>query len=117
LDEIAGDVQDPPLHLNVAVPNELTRCLAAAGETHPVDHVVKPTLERGQEVVTGDPRERCDPLEGVAELLLAHTVDTLDLLLLTELLRVFRRLLPTSCVLTMLPRREWATLHRALLGV
>src|SRR4029078_653065 len=55
-------------------------------------------------------------LEGVPELLLAELIDPLDLLLLTELLAVLRRLAPARRVLPVLARRVRTTLHRALLG-
>jgi hypothetical protein len=39
----------------MAVPDELTRGLAARGEAHAVDHVVQTALERGEEVVPVTP--------------------------------------------------------------
>ncbi len=92
LHEEARDVHRLAVHLDVAVANELARRLAARREAHAVDDVVETALERGEKVVARDARQRRDALERVAELLLAHAVDALDLLLLTQLLRVLRRL-------------------------
>src|SRR5665811_2536169 len=86
LHEEARDVHRLLIHLDVTVPNELARRLAAARESHAVHDVVEARLQRGQEIVSRDSRERCDPLEGITELPLADPVDALDLLLLTELL-------------------------------
>ena len=63
-----------------------------------------------------DPRQRRHLLEGVPELLLAQAVDALDLLLLAQLLGVFRRLATARRVLAVLAGRVWTTLDRALLG-
>src|SRR5450759_5515461 len=92
LHEEARDVDRLLIHLDVAVPHELARRLAAARESHAVHDVVETRLQRGEEIVSRDSRERCDPLEGVPELSLADAVDALDFLLLAELLRVLRQL-------------------------
>src|ERR1700682_4209368 len=93
--QIARDVHRLLIHLDVAMPNELARCLAAARESHAVNDVVETRLQCGEKIVSRYSRKRCDPLEGVPELPLADAIDTLDLLLLTELLRVLRHL-PTA---------------------
>ena len=46
------------VHLDVTVTDELARRLAAGREAHAVDHVVEPALERGQQVVARDARQR-----------------------------------------------------------
>src|SRR5581483_4079726 len=103
-DGIARDVHGLAVHLDMAMANELTRSLAACGETHAVHHVIQPTLKCREKVVAGDPRQLGDLLERVAELLLAHAVNALDLLLFTELLGVLRRLAATGGVLSVLTR-------------
>ena len=60
-------------------------------------------LAKSEHDVTGDTRLRLRTLEEQAELLLAHTIDGLDLLLLAELLTVFGNFL-AALVRTMLPR-------------
>ena len=104
------------IHLDVAMPDELTRCLAAGGETHAVHHVIEATLECREKVVARDAGQRAHLLEGVPELLLAHPVDALDLLLLAQLLRVLRRLATARRRLAVLAGRIRTTLDRALLG-
>src|SRR6185312_4542923 len=79
-------------------------------------HVVQAALESCEEVVTGDARQRPHLLEGVAELLLAQPVDALDLLLLTELLGIFRRLAAAGRALPVLTRSVRTTLDGTLLG-
>ena len=104
------------VHLDVAVADELTRGLAAGGEAHAVHHVVEARLECREQVVARDAGLRRDLLERVAELLLAQPVDALDLLLLTQLLRVLRRLAAARRRLAVLAGRVRTTLDRALLG-
>src|SRR5687768_2099614 len=116
LHQIARDVDVLLIHFDVAVPNELSRRLAARRESHAVHDVVEATLERREQVVPRDSGQLRDALEGVAELLFAHAVDAFHLLLLTELLRVLRRLAATGRALPVLTRGVWTTLHRALLG-
>jgi hypothetical protein len=52
---VRRDVDQPPLDLDVAVPDELAGRLAARREAHAVHDVVEPALERGEQVVTRDP--------------------------------------------------------------
>src|SRR5205085_1504556 len=101
---IARHVDRLAVDLDVAVPDELARGLATGGEAHAVNHVVEAALERGEQVVAGDARQRAHALERVAELPLAHAIDALDLLLLTKLLRVLARLAAARRTLTVLTR-------------
>src|SRR5258705_586661 len=112
----ARDVHRRLVHFDMAVADELAGGLAARREAHAIHDVVEARLERGQQVVTRDAGLRADLLERVAELLLAHTVDALDLLLLTELLGDLRRLAAARRRLAMLAGRVRATLDGALLG-
>ena len=115
-DHVARDVDALAVHLDVAVTNELARAPCGWREAHAVDHVVETALERGEQVVARDARERGHPLERVAELLFADAVDALDLLLLAELLGVLRRLAAAAGALAVLPRRVRTALDGALLG-
>src|SRR6185503_12689931 len=102
--------------LDVAVTNELSRCLAARGEAHAVHDVVETALESGEKIVAGDARHRCHALERVAELVLAHTIDALDLLLFTKLLGILRHLATAGSRSSVLARGRRTTLDGALLG-
>src|SRR6185295_13619053 len=113
---IARDVHALLVHFDMAMTNELARGLAAAGEAHAVHHVVQTRLERREQIVTAKTGLRAHLVEGVAELLLAHAVDALDLLLLTKLLGELRRLAAAGRGLTVLARRIRTTLDGALLG-
>src|SRR6184192_1612637 len=79
LHQVARNVDRLLIYFDMAVPNELTRSLAAARESHAIDDVVETRLQRREKIVSGDSRKRCDALEGVPELSFAHAVDTLDL--------------------------------------
>jgi hypothetical protein len=106
----------PALDLDVAVPDELARGLAARREAHAVHDVVEAALERGEQVVARDALLGRDLLERVAELLLRDAVDALDLLLLAQLLGVLRHLAAAGRVWPCWPGRVGAALDRALLG-
>src|SRR5688572_107164 len=97
------------------MPDELARGLATGREAKPVHHVVQPALQRCQQVVSGDARERRHILERVPELLFGNTVNALDLLFLAKLLRVFRCLAATRRGLAMLAGCIRPAFHRALL--
>src|SRR5690606_4773081 len=101
---------------DVAVADQLARGLAARREAHPVDHIVQAALEGREEVVARHARQGGHLLERVAELTLRHAIDALDLLLLTELLRVLAHLAAAGRVLAVLTRGIRTTLDRALLG-
>src|SRR5690606_15088802 len=117
LDRVTRDVHYPPVHLDVPVPNELTRLTPARREREPVHDVVQPALQRNQEVLARHAGLLRRPLEQVLEVPLAYAVDPLDLLLLTQLLRVIRHLPPARLRQTMLTRRIVPTLDRTLLRV
>src|SRR5438034_470296 len=68
LDLIARDVDGALIDLDVTMANQLTRGFPARGEAKPIHHVIQPTLERGEQVMTRDPRQRGDSLERVVEL-------------------------------------------------
>src|SRR5205814_8970712 len=69
-----------------------------------------------EKVVTRDPGHRGNLPERVAKLLLAHAIDPLDLLLLTELLGAFGCLAPALRALPVLAGRVRTSFHRTLLG-
>jgi hypothetical protein len=99
------------------MPNKLPRLIPARRKAETKDHIVQTGLEGDQEVLTCHPiLVRCT-LEEIPELLLQKPVHPLDLLLLTELNRVLRLLLPASLSWAVLSGRIGAALHRALLGV
>src|SRR6185295_18420279 len=115
IDEIAGHVNGALVDFDVAVTNELTCSLAAGSEAHAVHYVVQPALECCEKVVTRNARQRGDTFERVTELPLTHAVNALDLLLLTKLFRVLRRLAAARRVLPVLARRIRPPLDGALL--
>src|SRR6185503_15577629 len=114
--QVARDINSLLVDLDVTVANELSRGLAARGETHAVHNVVETALESGEKIVAGDARHRGDALERVAELVLAHAIDALDLLLLTKLLRILRHLATAGGRRSVLTRGRRTTLDGALLG-
>src|SRR5690242_4973823 len=116
LHEVARNVDRLLVDFDVTVTNELASCLAAAGESHPIHDVVETRFQRGEKIVSRNSRQRCDALKGVTELSFAHAVNALDLLLLTQLLRVLRHLATTSGRSAVLTGRRRTTLDRALLG-
>src|SRR5687767_6049970 len=83
------DVDRARVHLDVTVPDQLACRLSARRESEAVDHVVQSTLQRRQQVMSGDARKRGDMLERVSELLFRNPVNAFDLLLLAKLLGVF----------------------------
>src|SRR5512145_611445 len=111
-----GHVDAPPVHLHVAVADELARRLAAGGEAHPVDEVVQPGLEGNHEVGALDARVPGGLDVEAAELALREAVEPLHLLLLAQLLGVLRGLAPAGGRGTVLAGGVPATLDRALLG-
>src|SRR5687768_3973122 len=116
-DVIGGDVHAAAVHLDMAVPDELARRLAARREPHPVDDVVEAGLEGDQQVRALDARLQRRGLERIAELALGEAVHPLHLLLLPELLRVLRRLpRTTSALLPVLAGGIGTALDRTLLG-
>src|SRR5690606_2944533 len=84
---------------------------------HPVHHVVQTGLQRHQKVVARHPGLLRRTIEQVPEVPLGNAVDALDLLLLTELLRVVGRLPPPRLRKPVLSRRVVPPLDRALLRV
>src|SRR5690349_23630958 len=96
--------------------HELARGLPAARESHAVHDIVETRFQRGEKIVSRNSRQRCDALEGVPELSLAHAVNALDLLLLTELLRILRHLATPRGRSAVLTRRRRTALDGALLG-
>src|SRR5690606_34371846 len=117
LHHVARNVDRLAVHLHVTVTHELTRSLAARREAETVDDVVEAQLEADQQVLTRDARLARRTRVQVAEVLLPHTVDALDLLLLTELQRILRRLATPGLRHAVLARRIVPPLHRALLRV
>src|SRR3989442_8512102 len=95
--------------------HELARLLTRGREAHPVHQIIQPALERDEQRLTRDPRLLEHALEDVAELALGEPVDPLHLLLLTQLLRVLRRLAAAAGRLAGLARRVRAALDGALL--
>src|SRR3954469_21011604 len=69
------------VHFDVTVTDELTGSLAAGREAHAIHDVVETRLEGRQQVVAAEARLRAHLVERVAELLLAHAINALDLLL------------------------------------
>src|SRR5215217_4192983 len=112
---IRRDVDFPAVHREVPVTYQLPRLRTRGRETEAVDHVVQPALEQLQERLTRDAALPVRRLEVTPELVLQHPVDTLDLLLLTELHAVADDLLLPR--LAVLPGDEIALLDGALLGV
>src|SRR5690606_27975970 len=113
----ARDVHRATVHLHVPVPNQLARSLAARSEAQPVHDVVQPRLQPDEQVLARHALLPRSFLEQVLEVLLRHTVDAADLLLLTQLLRVVRRLPTPRLRQSVLPRRIVAPIHRAFLRV
>src|SRR5690348_427735 len=113
---IARNVDRALIHFDMTMANELPCGLAARRKSQPIDHVVETTLERSEQIVAGDSRQRRDALERVVKLRLTHAIDALDLLLLAELLRILGRLAPTCGVLTVLTWRVRTSLDWTLLG-
>src|SRR3989338_3755758 len=110
-DDVRGDRDLPPVHLEVAVCDHLPALTARAPEPEPVHDVVEPELEQPQQILAGDPLLGLGPLEILAELALEHAVDPLRLLLLAQLHAERRQLAAAEAVLA---GRVVAPLDRAL---
>ena len=65
--------------------HQLARFCARRGESHPIDDVIQPALEKLQEILAGRTLLLRGPLVVVVELPLEHTVHTTQLLLFTQL--------------------------------
>jgi hypothetical protein len=101
----------------MTMPNKLSSLIAARCKSETENHIVKAGLERYEEVFTRHAILIRGTLKEISELLLLEAIHPLDLLLLTELNRVLRLLLPSSLSWAVLSGRIGAALHRALLGV
>src|SRR3954447_25159047 len=113
-DEERRDVDLLAVDQEVAVLHELAGHVTAVREAGAVDHVVEPTLEQLQQVLTGLAGTPVGLLVIAAELLLEHAVDARALLLLALLQQVLAVLGATAAVLT---RRVRTDLDRALRGL
>src|SRR5215218_9024415 len=82
---VARDVDAAPVDRPVPVADELPGLPARAGEAEADEDVVEAALEKGQQVLAGDPGLRRRLLVVMAELLLQHAVVAAGLLLLAEL--------------------------------
>src|SRR5690606_17057973 len=89
---IAGYIDLAAIHLDVPVPDDLTRLFAGGCETHPIDDVVQAALETNQQVLTCNTRLPRGLLEEITERTLGNAVNPLHLLLFVELMRVLRSL-------------------------
>ena len=112
-----GTSHDPAVDLDVTMTDQLTRLAPTLGEAHPENDVVQAALERDQQVLTRDARDVVRVLEEVPELLLVKPIDSLHLLLLTQLHRVVRLLAATLLRGAVLTWRVRASLDGTLLGV
>ena len=88
----------------MAVVDELAGAGARRGEAEPVNDVVETALAKREHDVARDALLGLGALEEQAELLLAHSIDGLGLLLLAQLDAVFGHFL-AALVDAMLPRR------------
>src|SRR5690606_30412832 len=114
LHHVARDVDRRAVHLHVTVTHQLTRSLPARRKPETVHDVVEPRLQADEQVLTRHARLARRPRVERAEVPLADTVDALDLLLLTKLQRVLRRLATTRLRCTVLARRLVPPLELAL---
>src|SRR5215471_10841198 len=108
---VGGDVDDPAVHVEVSVGDELTGLPPRGGEPQPVDDIVETQLEVAEEVEAGDPALSHRRVEVVAELPLEQAVRAPRLLLRAELQPVVRGLSP-AC-LAVHARRHGAALDGA----
>jgi hypothetical protein len=69
----------------MAMAHQLPCFLLGAGEAHPLDNIVKPSLEELKKVVAGNALHPFSFLKVAAELTLEHAIDTPDLLFFPEL--------------------------------
>src|SRR5208282_2425628 len=114
LDQGRGNRDFPAVHEDMPVSNHLARLRQRAGETETIHHVVEPALEQHQQVLAGDPVHPLRHREVSRELRLHHPVDALDLLLLAQPNREFRK---TSARLTVRTGRIVTPLDRTLVAV
>src|SRR5262249_48999818 len=115
LHRVRRDVDLLAVDQEVSVAHELPRLRPRRREPEAVDHVVEPSLEQLEQRLARDAASPLGRFEVPAELILAHALDSLDLLLLAQLDAVAGHLrFPRLAVL---PRREIALLDRALLRV
>src|SRR5579864_8100088 len=73
-----------PVHLVMAVADELAGLSERTRKAELVNYVVEPPLEQNEQVLARDPRHPLGNFEVSGELLLEHPVNTLDLLLLAQ---------------------------------
>src|SRR4051794_34984101 len=104
LDRERRDVDLAAVHGEVAMANELARRRARGCEPEPIRHVIQTPLEQLQQRFAGNAARAFRLLEVAAELILEHTVNALDLLLLAQLDAVADDLLLTR--FPVLPWRE-----------
>src|ERR1044072_8069210 len=103
-----------PVDLDMPVVDELARLAPRGGEARAVDRVVEPALKQAQKILARDALHARRALEVVAELPFEDEVDTLDLLLLTQLKAVALQRLAAAHRVAVLPRRlRAALLNRA----
>src|SRR5512147_669106 len=109
----SGNVGLPAVHRHMPVTDELTRFLAGSPKSQPIGHVVQPALKQSQERLAGHPGLPLRPFEHSAELGLHQSVNSSELLFLTELRAVVGDSRPS---LPMLPRRIAATFDGTFFG-
>src|ERR1700722_3043609 len=114
LDQARGNRNSLAVNLNVPVTNDLARLRQRTREAETIHHVVKAALEQYQQVLACDSVHPLSHREVFRELPLHHPVDALDLLLLAQPNREFRK---TRACLSMRARRIIAPLDRALVAV
>ena len=78
-----------PVHLDVAVGDELARRVAREGEARREERVVEAPLEEHEEVLAGVPLDPLRAREHESELGLEETIDPLQLLLLAKAKTIF----------------------------
>ena len=99
----------------MAVADELSGLRARGRKSHPVDGVVKTTLQQQEQVLASDAAPAFGQGKHPAKRFLQGAVDAFEFLLLTQLDTVLGRL-PTSA-LTVLSRRVTPPLYCTFIGV
>jgi hypothetical protein len=98
-----GNIDFAIIYQDVAVIDQLPGLTAGSGEARAIDSVIEPPLEKEQQVLAGDPLHARSAFEVVAKLTFENEVDTLNLLLLAQLLAIADQRLAASQRVAMLP--------------
>src|ERR1700722_6858898 len=114
LDQGRGNRNFLAVNLDMPVTNNLSRLRERTREAEAIHHVVEATLEQYEQVLAGDSVHPFRLGEVLRELPLHHPVDALDLLLLAQSNREFRK---TRARLAMCAGRIVAPLDRALVAI